>query len=52
MSKKTEQKNNDEFIAYKDMTPREKQAFKQGSNAKENQFKDKLGIWRPTRKQD
>ena len=40
-----------EFIPYNSMTPREKQAFKQGSNAKENQFKDKLGIWRK-KKQD
>ena len=40
-----------DFIPYDKMTAREKQAFKQGSNAKENQFKDRLGIWRP-KKQD
>jgi len=44
-------KTSDNFIPYNTMSEREKQAFKQGSNAKENQFKDKLGIWRK-KKQD
>ena len=44
-------KQKTDFIPYHTMTEREKQAFKQGSNAKENQFKDNLGIWRP-KKQD
>ena len=45
--KKAETKQKPEFIPYNTMTEREKQAFKQGSNAKENHLKDKMGFWRP-----
>ena len=44
---KPEAKQKAEFIPYDKMSAREKQAFKQGSNARENQIKDNLGIWRP-----
>lgn len=49
--KKTETKPKPEFIPYDTMSEREKQAFKQGSNAKENKLKDAMGFWRP-KKQD